>query len=170
MIVVNLDVTKMKNLFLLFVLISNVNFSQTKEETIEWLNLKLESYGDNSFMGTYQVEIKDDSDWGEILVFTKKSWNPLLEKSTYDYYSFLPRVISAVNLSGKNRTNNTLDIFIISNSKSIYVHKEEEFISEIGIHMKNGHNEMTERIQKGFIHLLKLMGNEINPKKDFFKD
>lgn len=161
----------MKNIFLiLLIFITTLGYSQTKEETIDWLNLKLETYGDNSVMGTYQIEIKNDEDWGEILVFTKKSWNPLLEKSTYEYYSFLPKVISSVILSGKSRTNNTLDIFIISESKSIYLPRKEEFVSEIGIHMKNGHNEMTERIQKGIIHLLKLLGNEIKPNKEFFND
>lgn len=29
---------------------------------------------------------------------------------------------------------------------------------------------MTERIQKGLIHLLKLMGNDIKPVKELFKD
>jgi phosphomevalonate kinase len=155
-------------LLILLILISQFSISQTKEETINWLNLNLENYGDNSIMGTYQIEIKDDSDYGEYLFFIKKSWNPLLEKNTYDYYSFLPKVISSVIMSGKSRTNSTLDIFIISNSKSIYVPQKEEFISEIAIHMKNGNNEMTKRIQKGLLHLIELMGNKIEPQKELF--
>lgn len=159
----------MKKTFLLLVLISQLSFSQTKEETINWLNLNLETYGDNSSMGTYQIELKNHNDYGEMLLFTRKSWNPLLKRSTYDYYSFLPKVISDIILSGKSRTNKTLDIFIISNSKSIYVPQEEEFISEIAIYMKNGNNEMTGRIQKGLIHLLAIMGNKIEPQKELFK-
>lgn len=160
----------MKKTLLLLILISQFGFSQTKEETINWLNLNLENYGDNAIMGTYQIELKNHKDYGEMLLFTKKSWNPLLKKSTYKYYSFLPKVISDVILSGKSRTNNTLDIFIISNSKSIYVPEKKEFVSEIGIHMKNGNNEMTERIQKGLLHLLEIMGNKIEPQEELFKN
>lgn len=160
----------MKNILLLILLVSQFVFCQTKEETINWLNINLENYGDNSIMGTYQIELKDDSNYGENLIFTKKSWNPLLKKSTYEYYSFLPKVISSVILSGKNRTNNTLDIFIISNSKNIYVPEKKEFTNEIGIHMKNGNNEMTKRIQKGLLHLLELMGNKIESQKELFKN
>ncbi len=160
----------MKKLILIIILIPQLSISQTKEETINWLNLNLENYGDNVIMGTYQIEIINDSNYGEYLVFTRKIWNPLMKKNTFDYYSFLPKVISNVILSGKSRTNNTLDIFIISNSKSIYEPKKEEFISEIGIHMKNENNEMAERIQKGLLHLLELMGNKIEPQKELFKN
>lgn len=63
----------MKETLLILLLISSISYSQTKEETLDWLNLKLETYGDNSIMGTYQVSIKDDDDYGKILFFTKKN-------------------------------------------------------------------------------------------------
>lgn len=161
----------MKNVMIFFILIiTSVSYSQTKTETIEWLNRKLETYGDNYMMGSFQISIKHHNDFGEILVFTKKSWNPLLEKSTYDYYSFLPKVISKVYLSGKSRTNQTLDIFIASKSNNIYYSNKDKMILEIGIHMRNGHNKTTKRIRKGLIHLLNLYGNKIKEDKDLFND
>ncbi|WP_318345930.1 hypothetical protein [Flagellimonas baculiformis] len=160
----------MKKLIIVFFLISYLGFGQTKDETIDWLNLSLEHYGDNQVMGTYQISTKVDSNYGEMLIFTKKTWNPLLQEIDYSYYSFLPKVVSSVILSGKNRTNNTLDIFIISDSGSIYIPQKEEFTSEISIHMKNGNNEMTERIHRGLLHLFELMGNKIEPQKELFKN
>jgi hypothetical protein len=61
----------MKKILVLFLLLCQISFSQTKEETIEWLNLNLENYGDNQIMGTYQIEAKIDPDYGEYLLFTK---------------------------------------------------------------------------------------------------
>lgn len=160
----------MKKVTIFFLLFTSALHSQTKVETIEWLNRKLETYGDNYMMGSFQISTKHHNDYGEILVFTKKSWNPLLENNTYDYYSFLPKVISKVYLSGKSRTNQTLDIFITSKNNNIYYANKKVMIKEIGIHMRNGHNETTKRIKKGLIHLLKLYGNEIKEDKDLFND
>lgn len=160
----------MNKILILFLLIFQVSFSQTKEETVEWLNLNLENYGDNMYFGTYQIEIKIDPNYGEYLLFTNKSWNPLLEKSTYDYYTFKADAISSIYLSGKGRTNQTLDIYIKSDSNRIYDSDEEKFLGEISIKMKNGYNEMAERLQTGLLHLFELMGNKIEKPKDLFKN
>ena len=162
---------KFKNIiFLILVFQTLSNYSQTKNETIEWLNLKLEEYGDNAIMGTYQISIVKNENYGEILMFKKKSWNPLLEKITYDYFTFLPKNIISVYVSSKNRTNNTLDIFVVSKEKTIYYANNKKTVSEITISMKNGNNEMTGRIKKGIIHLLSLFGNNIKESKELFKD
>lgn len=160
----------MNKTLILFLLIFQVSFSQTKEETVEWLNLNLENYGDNMYFGTYQIEIKIDPNYGEYLLFTNKSWNPLLEKSTYDYYTFKADVISSIYLSGKGRTNQTLDIYIKSDSNRIYDSDEEKFLGEISIKMKNGYNEMAERLQTGLLYLFELIGNKIEKPKDLFKN
>ena len=160
----------MNKILILFLLIFQVSFSQTKEETVEWLNLNLENYGDNQIMGTYQIETKIDPDYGEYLLFTKKSWNPLLEKSTYDYYTFKPDAISSIYLSGKGRTNQTLDIYVKSESNRIYDSDAEKFLGEISICMKNGYNDKAEQLQKGLLHLFELMGNKIEKPKDLFKN
>jgi hypothetical protein len=146
------------------------SYSQTKEETLEWLNLNLENYGDNQIMGTYQIEIKTDPNYGEYLLFTKESWNSFLNKSTYDYYLFKPNAISSIYLSGKGRTNQTLDIYVKSESNRIYDGDKEEYLEEFNICMKNGYNEMAERLQTGLLHLFELMGNRIEKPKDLFKN
>ncbi|WP_345275538.1 hypothetical protein [Litoribaculum gwangyangense] len=159
----------MKILISIFLILSTaLIYSQTREETLDWLNLKLEEFGDNQIMGTYQISIKKDDNYGDYLLFVRKSWNPLLNRNTYQYYSFVPEVVSKIYLSTKNRTNSTLDIFIRSDTEDIYVPEDDEFVSEFTISMKNGHNEITNRIQKGLLHLLNLMGNNIEPQKELF--
>lgn len=163
---------KNSNLFILsisFLLVFSNSYSQTKEETIEWLNSNLEEYGDKEFMGTYEIVLKNDKDYGEHLVFIKKTWNHFLEKFTYEQFLFLPKVITSIETSSKGRTNNKLDIYIKSVSKSIYT-DDESFVSEIKIFMKNGNNDMAKRINKGLLYLMKIMGNEIEQKKELFKN
>jgi len=160
----------MKKILVLFLLLCQISFSQTKEETIEWLNLNLENYGDNQIMGTYQIEAKIDPDYGEYLLFTKKSWNSFLEKSTYDYYTLKPDAISSIYLSGKGRTNKTLDIYVKSETNRIYNSGKEKFFGEFDICMKNGYNEMAERLQIGLLFLFEVMGNKIENPKDLFKN
>ena len=49
----------MNKTLVLFLLIFQVSFAQTRKETVDWLNSNLENYGDNQFFGTYQIEIKN---------------------------------------------------------------------------------------------------------------
>ncbi|WP_340158743.1 hypothetical protein [uncultured Maribacter sp.] len=160
----------MNKILMIFLLIFQVTFSQTKEETVEWLNLNLENYGDNQIMGTYQIETKVDPNYGETILFTQKSWNPLMEKNTFDYFSFKPDAISSIYLSGKGRTNKTLDIYIKSKSNRIYDSDEEKFLGEFRITMKNGHNDKAEQLQTGLLHLFELLGNKLEKPKDLFKN
>ena len=160
----------MNKILIVFLLIFQISFSQTKEETIEWLNLNLANYGDNQIMGTYQIETKFDAEYGEYLLFTKKRWNPLLEKSTYHNYTFKPNAISSIYLSGKGRTNQTLDIYVKSKLNHIYHNNVEKFIGEISISMKNGYNNKAEQLQTGLLHLFELMGNKLEKPKDLFKN
>lgn len=160
----------MRIITLLLLVVCHLTYSQTKDETIDWLNRSLENYGDNSIMGTYQISTKIDDNYGEYLIFTKTKWNSLLGRNVYYYYTFSPNAISDIYLSGKGRTNQTLDIYLTSKSNGIFENDKEEFISEIDIRMKNGYNEMTKRIHTGLLHLFKEMGHKIEEQKDLFKN
>lgn len=143
--------------------------SQTKEETIEWLNTKLATYGTNTNMlGQMQIRIEHDEKYGEYLVFTNKLF--FIDKNIFTTYTFEANAISNIVLSGKNRTNNTLDIFIISKNNNIFLLDDKKFISEFVLYMRNGYNDEAIKIQKGLLHLLKLMGNKIEPQKELFND
>jgi hypothetical protein len=159
-----------KILLLIFIILPQLIICQTKEETINWLNFNIENYCDESNAGTYKISTEYVEDLGELIVFKHKIFNPLLKYDVYEEYTFLPKSISNIYLSNKHRTNETLDVFIVSNRSKILKVEDQKLVSEIVIHMKNGNNEITKRIQKGLIHLLELMGNKIEPQKDFFKD
>ncbi len=49
-----------------FVLLLNMGYSQTKQETIDWLNMKLLEYTD-TFLGEYSIETVNSKDWGEMV-------------------------------------------------------------------------------------------------------
>tara|TARA_R110002072_G_scaffold301933_1_gene482953 strand:+ start:659 stop:1141 length:483 start_codon:yes stop_codon:yes gene_type:complete len=160
----------MNKILILFILIFQISFSQTKDETIKWLNINLEHYGDNQFMGTFQIELREDENDEEYLLFIKKSTNWLTDKTEYDYYAIKPSYVSLIYLSGKARTNQTLDIFIQSEEFEIYHRDQDEDLDELAIHMKNGNNEMASRIQTGLLHLFEVLGNKIEKPKDLFKN
>ena len=161
----------MKYFFTILIVLSFQKVSsQTLDETLDWLNFKLQEHCENTISGTFKISIKDDDDYGKFLFFSETSINPFSEKKQVDYYSVLPKNIKEVQLSTKSRTNNTLDIYIVTKSNNIYRPKEKDLISEISIYMKNGDNEMTKRIKKGLLHLLELMGNKIEPREELFKN
>lgn len=147
-------------------LVSLSNFSQTKQETIDWLNMKLKEQTD-SFMGEYKIEIKNDPSWGETLLITKKVNNSILNKNYY--YSFLPKNIESVVTTSKFRTDGKLGLLIVAKGDNIY-YDNNEFVNEIKIYCKPTSDEIIIRIQKGLIHLLNLMGNPLKTPKELFKD
>ncbi len=151
-------------LILFLVLISQFCFSQTKEETVEWLNSKLANYA--PFDGKFEIEIVYYPEYGETLLITKHF---RFGASSADmHYSFKPDAITSLNLTAHNNTNGQLSIEIISSTKRIFYEKKE-FIGDIVL-MFDGPKEEITKINKGILHLLSLMGNTISPKKEYFND
>lgn len=156
---------KLQIILVLF-FICNFSFSQTKEETIDWLNLKL-SENTTTLMGKYKIEIKYINGYGDTILITKVTDVGFGPSPTY--FSFLPKVISSVNTTTAYRTDGKLGVKLISKSASIYM-DGEEFVNEIRIYFKATPDETVKRVQKGIIHLLNLMGNPITLPKELFKD
>lgn len=155
--------------FIIFVtiLLSNIGFAQTKQETVDWLNLKLLEYTD-SFMGEFSINVENDSDWGEVIVVKKRVSNEYM-RERYHTYTFLPKNISAVITTSKFRTDGQLGIQIISKNSNIYF-DGNEFVSNIDILCDSGSDEAIRSMQKGIIHLLNLMGNPVTTPKELFKN
>lgn len=155
-----------KSILLLILLISYSTFSQTKQETIDWLNVKLKENSD-SFMGEFKIEINNNSDWGETLLITQKIQNSIMNKSYY--YSFLAKNIESVVTTSKYRTDGKLGILISAKGENIYLNNNE-FVDEIKIYCLPTSDDTIIRMQKGIIHLLNLMGNPLKAPKELFKD
>lgn len=157
----------MKKTILLFaILLSNFSNAQSKQETIDWLNLKLKEYTD-SFMGEFSMQIKNEPGWGDTVVISSRVENEYMA-SRIDTYSFLATNITAVVTTSKFRTDGKLGIQIISNGGNIYYNKKE-FVKDIDILCKPAPDETIIRMQKGIIHLLNLMGNPITEPKELFQ-
>lgn len=155
----------MKKFLLLIVLISQISFSQTKEETIDWLNIKFNEYTD-SYMGEYKIEIKNDPSWGETLFISVRIKNEYMSEH-YNYYSFLPKNIISVSTTTKFRTDGKLGLLITAKGNNIY-YNNKEFVNKIEVYCIPAPNETIIRIQKGILHLLNLMGNPIKEQKELF--
>lgn len=143
-------------------LISQFCFSQTKLETVEWLNFKLANYA--PFDGKFEIEIVNYPEYGETLLITKHF--RFGGDSVEMHYSFKPDAITALNLTEHNNTNGQLSIEIISSTKRIFYEKKE--FRENVLLMFDGSNEEITKIHKGILHLLTLMGNKISPRKEYF--
>lgn len=155
----------MKKLIILTFLFSCIGYSQTKQETIDWLNLKLRE-NTSGFMGQYSIKIQNETDWGETLVVTVHVNNAYMNER-YDYYSFLPKNISSVSTTKKFRTDGKLGLIIAAKSDNIY-YNGREFVDKIDILCTEAPDETIIRIQKGIIHLLNLMGNPLKAPKELF--
>lgn len=154
----------MKKSILFIILISQISFSQTKEETLDWLNLKLKEHTE-LIMGQYKFEIEKTEN-KEIIYVTKMTDVGFGPRPTYFY--FLPKDISSVNLTTAYRTDGKLGITLISKTKKIL--KGDNLVDELPIYCKSTPDEIIKRIQKGIIHLLNLMGNPIQEQKELFVD
>ncbi len=157
----------MKKIIILILLISNTSFSQTKKETLDWLNLKLSEYTD-SFMGEYSINVQNDKDWGEIVTIKVRVKNDYMAES-FTNYTFLAKNIESVITTKKFRTDGSLGIIIKAKGNNIYK-DGKEFVNNIDIYCTESPNETIIRIQKGIIHLLNLMGNPITTQKELFTD
>lgn len=157
----------MKRIIILILLISNIGFSQTKKETIDWLNLKLAEYTD-SYMGEFSLNIQNDKDWGEVINIKVRIENEYMPLS-YTNYAFLAKNIESVITTKKFRTDGNLGIIIKAKKDNIYRDKKE-FVNSINIYCIEAPKETIIRMQKGIIHLLNLMGNPITTPKELFID
>lgn len=137
-------------------------YSQTKEETLEWLNSKLLEHTEQ-IAGQYKFEIEKANDQ-EIIYVTKMTNFGSGPIPTYFY--FLPKDISAVNVTTAYRTDGKLAIRIDSKSNKIL--KKDNLVDHLPIYCKASPDEEIKRIQKGIIHLLNLMGNPIKEQKELF--
>jgi len=157
----------MKKITLLLLLTINLSYSQTREETVDWLNRYLDEYYSAGWGETYNIEIKKD-DLGNDYIGIKVFYKPL---GTNSFYAFKADAISRVSTTRKLRSdkvNGNLDIEIVSKDKRIWTDKEE-FIESIILSVQTS-DEISERIKKGFLHLLNLMGNDSDEEKEFFKN
>lgn len=157
----------MKKIIVLFVLLSHLGFSQSKEETLNWLNFKLSEYTD-SFMGEYSIYVENDKNWGEIINIKVRVQNDYTAEN-FTNYSFLPKNIESVITTKKFRTDGKLGLIIKAKGNNIYKDKME-FVDDIEIYCLEAPDETIIRIQKGIIHLLNLMGNPISIQKELFTD
>ena len=108
----------MKKLFIISTLfLSFLSYSQTKQETIDWLNMQFREHTD-SFMGEYKIEIKTDPSWGETLLISVRIENQYMSK-WYKYYSFLPKNIESINTTTAFRTDGKLGLLINFGEKSL---------------------------------------------------
>ena len=158
----------MKKIILIFLLIGNMGFSQTKQETINWLNQKLSEYSD-SWYGVFSVDTKKVGDM-EFLVIKSKGLfnNPDKEK----FYYIDPKDVNSVFTTSEYRTDGKLGIKILANkhlysSDGIHELKNDE---PVRIYCTPAPDETIIRINKGIIHLLNLMGKKITAPKELFKD
>jgi len=155
----------MKKIIIGLLLISQVGFTQSKQETIDWLNQKFKENTD-PYMGEYSIKIKNEIDWGETLIITKRVKNQYMGES-FEYYLFLPKNISSVITTSKYRNDGKLGLLITAKGENIYVNNEH-FTSEIEILCIPAPDESIIRMQKGIIHLLNVMGNPIKSQKELF--
>lgn len=153
----------MKKIIILALLFSSICNSQTKAETIDWLNLKLTEYPDK-LNGEYIIKIQNDKDWGEVITVDVQNGN---FKEVSEHYSFLPKNILSVTTTKSFRTDGKLGLVISAKGDNIYLNGKK-FVSKIDVLCGEAPNETVLRMQKGIIHLLNLMGNPIKIPKELF--
>lgn len=154
----------MKKITLLLLLFVNIGIAQNREETIDWLNRNLSEYAAPG-NEKYKIKIVNDPNYGEMIVI-EVVFTPL---NTKGFYSFKPNAITRVSTTRKLRSdkiNGNLDIEIVSKEKRIWT-DDEKFIDSFYFWIQAS-NENVEKINKGFLHLLELMGNKIADEKDYF--
>lgn len=144
---------KMKKLLVLpLLLLATITYSQTLNETLVWLN---EEFAINS--GSTEIESNSGT------VFIKKG---------IDRYRF--RVEDVIQISVEDET-----VIIYAMPRKIeywrsqageedsdIIQRPPGYSSGVGINLRANHNA----VRKGLIHLLKLEGKELKPRKALFKN
>lgn len=155
----------MKKIIILMLFIFNFGHSQTKEETIDWLNLKLKENKDR-LNGECSIKIQNEKDWGEVIII---DINDGYFGHKNDIYSFLPKNISSVITTKKFRTDEKLGLIVFAKGDNIFLNGKD-FVNKIDVFCGEASNETVIRMQKAIIHLLNLMGNPIKVQKELFTD
>lgn len=158
----------MKKIILIFLLIGNISFSQTKQETIDFLNQKLSEYTD-SWFGVYSISTHKVEEIEFLVIRAKGLFN---NPDKVQLYFVDPKDINSIFTTSEFRTDGKLGIKILCNehlysSDGSYEPKKNE---PIRIYCTPAPDETIIRIKKGIIHLVSLMGKTINEPKELFKD
>lgn len=152
-----------KTTLIIAFLISFLSQSQTKNETIDWLNSKFRETT-VPFGGQFKIEIFKDAQNGEMLIITQKTVNKYFPGE--DHYKVLIKNIEAVNT---RRGESSLYLIIKAKDYNIYDDFKKQNVDEIEIYsITTTPDELIIRMQKGFIHLLNLMGNPVKLQKELF--
>lgn len=154
----------MKILTILLIIFPSFIYSQSKEETLEWLNIKLMEHTEQ-IMGQYEFAV-ENVEGQDIIYVTKMTDVGFGPRPSYFY--FQPKDISSIHLTTAYRTDGKLGIMLVSKNKKIL--EGDNLVGEMPIYCKSSHDEEIKRIQKAIIHLLNLLGNPIQEPKELFKN
>lgn len=148
---------------ILVTLITNLGYTQTKQETLDWLNSKLYEYGDST-MGIFSITTVD-YEGEEIIGIHQYSYH----LGTSNYFIF-PRSVKDVVTTKSCRTDGnrcvviqSFDDYIVRSSNGVPTTE-----TEVTLYGTATPDAEIFKIQKALKHLLKLLGNNIPDKKDLF--
>lgn len=158
-----------KILLVILITFSNISFSQTREETIKWLNYKFAEYTD-SWYGVYSIDVQKIKDV-ESVIITKKG---LLNDNSYTELIFIPNntTIESVVTTSEFRTDGKLGIKINAKYHIVRENTGESIIvtDPIKIYCLPAPDETIIRMKKGIILLLNSIGYNLQEPKELFKD
>jgi hypothetical protein len=153
-----------KTFSILVLLISLSSYSQTKKETLDWLNKSFAEFYFNAWGNHYEITTVTDEHANEVIAISIKFQN---DTNRMDYL-IDPKEISRISTSRKlstDKINGRLCLEIYSQNFGIY-NKDKSLDSFlIGLDTTN---ENIAKIQRGLKHLVKLIGYEIPEEKDLF--
>lgn len=155
---------KKRIVLILITFIVNLGYSQTKLQTLEWLNSKLYEYGDTT-MGVFSFSTEFFE--GEEVIGVK-------QESYYlgtTIYVIFPISVNDVTTTKSCRVDGKRCVVI--KAKDNYIMSATKggvptFDNELMLLLYAAPDEEVFKIQKSIKHLLKLMGNNIPDTKDLF--
>lgn len=166
---VTLKLKSMKKfLFVIVICFSNLSFSQTREETIDWLNYKFAEYTD-SWYGVYSIDIKNFKG-EEFMVITKKG---LFNNNNHIENIYIgKKTVENVITTPEFRTDGKLGIKINAIFHFVATNGEEPKLERdaIRIYCLPAPDETIIRMKKGIILLLNSMGYNLKEPKELFKN
>lgn len=139
-------------------------YSQTKQQTVDWLNDKLEEYADSSYMGKFTFEILQHE--GDDVIGISKASSSI---GTI-FYVIVPSTVVDVITTTSCRTDGKRCIKIKALEDTILFGSSNasNLDSEMTIYLMGAPDSVVFSIQKSIKHLLKTLGNEIPEKKNYF--
>lgn len=149
--------------FVLYILTVNV-YSQTKQETLDWLNRKLYEYGDTT-MGVFSFST-EFFEGEEVIGVTQESY----------YLGTTIYVIFPISINDVTTTKSCR----VDGKRCVVIKAKDNYImsatkggvptldNELMLLLYAAPDDEVFKIQKSIKHLLKLMGNNIPDTKDLF--